>query len=72
LVTVITDQSGQNLFWNGSSIKDFVKKPNEWVMISGEIDLSKYNMPNNVFRLFGWNIGKEPVYFDDFEVEFFE
>jgi hypothetical protein len=72
LVTVITDPSGQNLFWNGSSVKDFVKKPNEWVLITGEIDLSKYNMPNNVIRLFGWNMGKEPVYFDDFELEFFE
>ena len=74
LVFAIDGVDKPNLLWNGLHLQDYVKEPNKWVQVSGEINLEKdgVNSRDNTAILYVWNTGKEVVFADDFDLEFFE
>lgn len=71
LVVATTNANGQSTSWNGFNLKEIIKTPSEWVEAKLDVDISAIN-PEDVLAIYVWNTGKEEVYVDDFEIEFFE
>ena len=75
LVLDVRDSSmQQSLEWINTDAIDYVKDLNKWGKAELIVDLTKKNRnnPNNVFRIYASNGKEEPIYVDDFEIQFEE
>lgn len=71
LVVATTNTQGQNTSWNNLNLKEIIKAPSDWVEAKLDVDINSINPEDNL-AIYIWNTGKEEVYVDDFEIEFFE
>lgn len=72
LVLQIDQPDKKNIFWIGKSIEDYVKKTGEWTEVTLELSLvnEEFQLPQNIIKVFPWNLSKNEMYIDDMRVEF--
>ena len=71
-VIEINQPDKKNLFWIAKNIEELVKTPGEWTQIEMEFSFvnKDYMLPQNVIKIFPWNLNKQPFFVDDVRLEF--
>jgi len=70
LVCDVVTKENQHIVYKGVSLKDYLKNPNEWMQISGDVNLPS-NLPADAKVLvYLWTPQKEVAYIDDYEISF--
>lgn len=71
LVVAITSDNGKKqLQWVGYRIAEFVKTPNQWTIVNGEIQIPE-NLPDDAqISFYAWSPKGESGFIDDFEIIF--
>ncbi len=67
-IVCAVDSDAKNIFRNGTSIKDYISKANDWTEIRFEINLPFFNGPDYTLVIYPYNEGKETVWFDDLSI----
>lgn len=70
-LVIALDSAGKNISWTSKSIKDFVKKTDEWTEVISEVQFPEMKTSKDYsVTAYIWNTGKFPVLSDDIRVEF--
>jgi hypothetical protein len=70
-LVITLDSAGKNILWTSKSIKDFVKKTDEWTEVSSEVEFPQMKTSKDYsVTAYIWNTGKFPVLSDDCSIEF--
>ncbi|MEI7594312.1 MAG: hypothetical protein WCK02_01090 [Bacteroidota bacterium] len=69
-LVVSVDRGDKNLLWQGTSLKGFAPKPNEWSKLSVQYNLPKDLQATDKIAVYLWNKDKRKIYMDNFEVLF--
>ncbi len=68
---ISVDSAGKNISWTSKSIKDFVKKTDEWTEVISEVQFPEMKTSKDYsLTTYIWNTGKFPVLADDSRIEF--
>lgn len=72
IVLTLMDKNDSLISWIGASSKDFYDIKNKWQTINLAVRLTDIDLPNDsvYFNTYIWNVGKTPIYLDDFCVRF--
>ena len=72
LVVEINQPDKKNVFWIAKNIEDFDKKPSQWTEVTLEFTFVKKEimLPENVIKIYPWNLSKKEMYIDDVRIEF--
>lgn len=72
IVLTLMDKNDSLISWIGASSKDFYDVKNKWQTINLAARLTDINLPKDsvYFNTYIWNVGKSPIYLDDFCVRF--
>jgi hypothetical protein len=72
LVMQIDQPDKKNLFWTAKNIEDFVKTPGQWTEVKFEFSFvnKDFLLPQNIIKIYSWNIGKDKIFIDDIRIEF--
>lgn len=70
-LVITLDSAGKNISWTSKSIKDFVKKTDEWTEVSSEVQFPEMKTSKDYsVSAYIWNTGKFPVLADDTRIQF--
>jgi hypothetical protein len=64
------DSVSKQKFWGGASLIDSIKTAGEWRNIHCKFTLPAQLSPEDQITIYVWNHENEPIYVDDFAVEF--
>ena len=72
LVMEIDQPDKKNVFWIAKNIEDYVKKSGEWTEVTLEFTFVKKEimLPENIIKIYPWNLSKKVMYIDDVRIEF--
>ncbi len=72
-LVVSVEKNGQPLAWNASPLKNSIKNPDQWTSIACVVNIpAEADLSSAYVKVFVWNLSKETILIDDFEVEFVE
>ncbi len=64
-LVVSVEKDGKSIAWQGDGVKPVIKAPMTWTEFQTSVNVGTTIPDGAILKIYGWNQGKEPVYFDD-------